>query len=528
MTAVAERSVGQLPLPARRMPFGLSRWVLVPTAVSVLNAVAFMFLRPGVNDLWAARARASAVRHGVGLTYWFSWFGGGSTPGNYSVISPYLSALLSAELVGALSAVAIVVLAAVLLRNTAHPTASTALAAVAGGINLWSGRVPFLLGTAFAVAALIAVKNQRRVPAALLTALSIASSPVSGAFLALGLAGSFVANRSHRTISATTIATVVVSLGVVGLMFGSPGPQHFSWGLCAESVGALVLFAFARPPENLRVVLWLSMFTALAMTVVPNGLGSNFGRMIWFCLPVAVVATSPRKAWIPLLLVSPILLSGANLTVTDLRDASNRIASVSYYTPLAKELDSISGLNNYRLEVVAEGAHAAYDALLNHAMLARGWETQEDNALNKTLMSRTLNATSYKIWLDNNSVGYVALPRSKVEKYPEFGLVAGGTLPYLKQIWSSADWTLYRVSQPTPIVAPPQSVLSFGQSQLVIRASCACTFSIRVRYSRYLRADPVTGRATSELADDGYGFTNITTPAPGDYVLHGSVINLFH
>jgi hypothetical protein len=501
--------------------------MLWPTAVAVLNAAAFLVVRPGVNDLWAARARASAVSHGVGLTYWFSWFGGGSTPGNYSVLSPYLSALLTAELVGALSAVAITLSSAVLLRGTRYPVAGTAVATVAAGINLWSGRVPFLLGTAFAVAALVAVRNQNRVAAGIITVLSIASSPVSGAFLALALAATFITAKPYRRISVTTLATIVVSLGVVGLAFGAPGPQHFSWQLFLEAIGALVLFLLARPPELLRCVIWLSMLTALAMWLIPNGMGSNFGRMIWFCLPVAVVATGGRKLWMSLLLVCPVLLSGANLTVSDLRGAGNPIASKWYYTPLARELDNISGLTSYRLEVVAEGAHAAYDALLDHAMLARGWETQEDNALNRTLKSSTLDATTYKIWLGNNSVGYVALPRSKPETYPEFALVSSGKLPYLHEVWKSPDWTLYRVSDPTPIVAAPQKILTYSQSKLILRATCACTFSVRIRYSRYLRADPVTGSGRATIVTDRSGYTSMTTSVPGDYVLHGTVTSLF-
>jgi hypothetical protein len=524
---VAERSVHRLPTFVRRPPLGLNRSVLWPAAVAVLNAAAFLVVRPGVNDLWAARARASAVSHGVGLTYWFSWFGGGSTPGNYSVLSPYLSALLTAELVGALSAVAITLSSAVLLRDTRYPVAGTAVATVAAGINLWSGRVPFLLGTAFAVGALIAVRNQKRVAAAVITVLSIASSPVSGAFLALALAATFITTKPYRRISITTLAAIVVSLGVVGLAFGAPGPQHFSWQLFLEAIGALLLFLIARPPELLRSVIWLSMLTALAMWLIPNGMGSNFGRMIWFCLPVAVVATGGRKLWMSLLLVSPVLLSSANLTVSDLRGAGNPIASKWYYTPLARELDKISGLTNYRLEVVAEGAHAAYDALLDHAMLARGWETQEDNALNRTLKSSTLDATTYKIWLGNNSVGYVALPRSKPEKYPEFALVSSGRLPYLHEVWKSPDWTLYRVSDPTPIVAAPQKVLTYSQSKLILRATCACTFSVRIRYSRYLRADPVSGSGRATVVTDRSGYTSMTTSVPGDYVLHGTVTTLF-
>lgn len=529
MTAVAERAVGQLPAPSRRALFRPPRWLLGLTAAAMVNGTLFMIIRPGVNDLWAARARASAVAHGVNLTYWFSWFGGGSTPGNYSVLTPYLCALLSAELVGALAALALTPLCAALLRGTRNPVAATGVATLAAGVNLWSGRVPFLLGSAFAVAALIEVRKKRRLRAGLATVLSIAASPVSGAFLALGLAGAFLVTRSHRAVSASTMATVVVSLGLVGLAFGNPGPQPFPWTLLAEAAGALALFLLARPADYLRAIIWLSMLTALVLAVIPNGLGANFGRMLWFCLPVAVVATSARRVWLALLLVAPVVLGGANLTVTDLRDSRQPVAEVSYYLPLANELDKLSGLDNHRLEVVAEGAHAAYDALLDHAMLARGWETQEDNALNKTLLSPTLDDTAYKIWLDNNSVGYVALPRSRAEVYPEYTLVASGSVPYLTQVWSDSSWRLFRVTDPTPIVAAPQQILQSGQSQMTIRVTCACTFSVRVRYSRYLRADPLRsqGQGAALVTDDGYGFTRLTTMAPGDYVLHGSVTSLF-
>ncbi len=390
MTAVAERSLGLLsspgvsdvPATSARLP----RFTPIPVAVAAINATAFFFLRPGVNDLWAARARASAVSHGVGLTYWFSWFSGGSTPGNYSVLTPYLSALISAELVGALAAVAITILTAFAVSDTAHPVAAVGVATFAAGVNLWSGRVPFLLGSAIAIAALLAVRRQRPVIAGLLTLIGILASPVSAAFLALGLVGIFIASPRYRKIRASTIVSTAFAFGLVALAFGTPGPQHFSWALCSEALGALILFMFARPPAYLRVMLWLSMATAVTVAVIPNGMGSNFGRMIWFCLPVLVVATTARRVWVALLLVCPVLLAGASMTVTDLRDASAPVAASAYYRPLGQELDSISGLTNYRLEVVAEGAHAAYDALLNHAMLARGWETQEDNALNPILL----------------------------------------------------------------------------------------------------------------------------------------------
>jgi len=505
----------------------------LPGLAAIVNAVAFMIIRPGVNDLWAARARANAADHGVGLTYWFSWFGGGSTPGNYSVLSPYLSALLTAELVGALAAVAITPLCALLLKDSRYPLAGVATASAAAGLNLWSGRVPFILGCAFAVAALIAVKAQRRVSAVALTLLSVLASPVSGAFLALGVAGSLIESKAHRAISATTIATVAVGFGLVALAFGTPGPEHFSYPLCAETVAGLVLFLFARPPAYLRTVIYLSIAAALVLTVVPNGMGSNFARMAWFVLPAAVLATSGRRLWIALLATVPVVLLGADGTVSDLRVAARPVSQTSYYKPLAAELDKLNGLANYRVEIVTRGAHAAYDALLDHAMLARGWETQEDNALNKTLLNPDLDATSYKVWLDNNSVGYVAVPSSKRDKSSEFNLVTSGALKFLTKVWSGLDWTLYRVADPIPIVAPPQNVLDYSQSHLTIRVPCVCTFSVRVRWSKFLRAqavpvDAVSSGVSARVFDDGYGYTSITTTAPGDYILRGSVTKIFH
>ena len=71
----------------------------------------FCVARPDVGDLQAALARESAARHGVGLTYWFKWFGGGSTPGNYSVITPTLSAWFGTVLVGVVATVAMTPLA---------------------------------------------------------------------------------------------------------------------------------------------------------------------------------------------------------------------------------------------------------------------------------------------------------------------------------------------------------------------------------------------------------------------------------
>ena len=490
MTAIAETLRGDMSLRRVGLARRFSSPAVPPTLLAAAGAIAFLIVHPAVGDLWAARARESAASHGVGLTYWFSWFGGGSTPGNYSVLTPYLSVLFGAALLGALATVAITPLCWRLVQGTNHAMAATWTATVVTGFSLWSGRIPFAVGTAVSVAALIAVRGRRPWPAALGTVLAVFTSPVSGAFIAFGLAGTLLTDRSYRLITATTIGATGLALGFVALVYGTPGPQGFrAWD--AGLVGAaLLVFLLARPPRALAVVVLLALAACPLLVVIPNGMGSNFERLVWICLPVAVVATAGVRAPLALLAVALAVGSGVRGTVTDVRIAEEPSAAVSYYSSLIGELDTLPDLNDYRVEVVNDGTHTAAFALLNHAALARGYETQADNALNPVLSSNTaLNPVSYRSWLDDNAVGYVALPTVAVHVNPEYRLVSTVPLPYLSPVWSDPAWTLMRVSRPSPIVAAPARMLDADQSNIVIDVPRSGQAHLRVRWSPYLRAD---------------------------------------
>lgn len=535
MTALVSAPPQRSLLPLRRLQ--VSPWTLAPAAFAAVNAVAFWLLRPDVNDLWAARARASAVSQGVGLFYWFGWFGGGSTPGNYSVLTPYACAWIGTELLAALSTVLAVVLCTVAVRDTRHPTAAAAVASVGLVINLWSGRVPFVFGAVFAVAAVIAVRYDRRLTAAGLTLVSILASPVLGAFVAVGLSGTFLCTRTknYRPIIAYPVLSAAAAIGAVAILFGTPGPEPFRALLLLELVGAHALLLLARPPDHIRITVWVSVLASIVLFLIPNGLGSNYARFVWFCLPVVVVALGATRLRYTVLAVIPILVGGGAGTVTDLLNAGKPVSSVNYYTALADRLDRIGNLENYRVEVVNHGAHAGYDALLGHASLARGWETQEDNALNAALNENPLSPVTYKVWLDNNAVGYVALPHASVHAYPEYTLVAEHRANYLQRIWHDENWELFRVAAATPIVANPARLVGHTQSSMTIEIPCACAVNIRVRWSKFLSADlqgaPAGGsRAPQDapevggrVTNDGTGWTTVTTTEPGRYTMRGSV-----
>jgi hypothetical protein len=141
------------------------------------------------------------------------------------------------------------------------------------------------------------------------------------------------------------------------------------------------------------------------------------------------------------------------------------------------------------------------------------------------LSDHDLDATKYKVWLDNNAVGYVAIARTDRKLTPEYKLVSQQRPHYLRSVWSNDKWTLYRVQSPNPIVPRPVTVTKFSQSQLVLHVPCACAFTVRVHKPQNLNAatTPPQGSDTepvhAKLQDDGYGWTTMTTSQPGDYTL---------
>ena len=74
-------------------------------------------------------------------------------------------------------------------------------------------------------------------------------------------------------------------------------------------------------------------------------------------------------------------------------------------------------------------------------------------------------------------------------------------------------------------------MISYSQAAMTIDVPCTCTTNLRIRWSQYLTAElerPDAGTSDAptiqaKLADDGSGWTTITTTAPGHYVLSGSL-----
>lgn len=497
--------------------------VLWPLAAAIGNGVAFALVRPDVGDLQAALARQSAAAHGVGLTYWFTWFGGGTTPGNYSVLTPYLSTVLGgAVLVGVLATIAIPPLAYRAFADTRYQLAGTWIATVTSGLNIWSGRVPFALGAAVALISVIGVRTRQPLLIVVGSVGTSLCSPVTGVFLTFGLAAAFFVEREHRKHLALACAACGITLVVVAIVFGNPGTQPYA--LIDGVLGAATALAMlaAQPAAGVRVALWCTAIAGPVLALIPNGLGSNFGRFPWICLPAAVIATASSRKLVAAISILPALGFCIGVTARDLVRANEPEASVAYYRPLIRTLKHLPQLQDYRVEVVQNpDVHTAAVALVDTVALAGGYETQAARDLNGLLDDPNLNSTRYEIWLLNNAVGWVAFDRRADADSAEYHLVRSGRLGYLHEVHRDSRWILYRFTRAVPIVALPERLISMSQADMTIDVPCACTFPVRVRYSKFLTAATSSGNQ-AQITDDGYGWTRVTTPAPGQYVFNGS------
>ena len=88
----------------------------------------------------------------------------------------------------------------------------------------------------------------------------------------------------------------------------------------------------------------------------------------------------------------------------------------------------------------------------------------------------------------------MALPHTALDyaSVDEGHLLLSG-VPGLRATWHNADWTLYRVTTPTPLVSGAR-VLDVGASEVTIEVPVAATVVLRLRWTPSLTVeDPDSG-----------------------------------
>ncbi len=476
------------------------------TITAALGLV-YVILAPPSPDLAAASYRSWLFSQS-GLTLWDNaWYGGHHLLA-YSLLAPGLGALLGPQLLAAISMTAATALFAALVAGR-FPERATRVAAlwfaVGVSIALLSSRVPFDLGLAIGLGALLAAQRGRRWLALVLTPLCSLASPVAGAFLALALLAWALAGP-RRAWPAALTAAALAPIGLLVIVFPEGGAQPFVASAFYPALAGVLLIGWFVPADQRELRIGVALY-ALAMIgayLVPTAVGGNADRLgALLCGPVAALVFlggSPARGRSRLLVVlAPLLLYWqANAPVADFAAAvSDPAVASAYYRPLLGELHALGvgfGGRPARIEVVPSADHWEARWVAPAVMIARGWERQLDTYRNGVLYdeSAPLTAGRYRAWLDEQAVSYVALPDSPLDYSARSealllrGRGPGGARPaYLREVWRSAHWRLFAVAGAAPLVQPPAVLTSVGHDSFTLSTPTPGRFTVRLHFTPY-------------------------------------------
>jgi hypothetical protein len=525
---------------------------------------AWLIVDPRTPDLAAAVYRLGLFRK-LGFVVWDEhWYAGHHLPG-YSLLFPPLASMLGLRLTCVL-AVLVSIACFERLARRAYGSAArwgAAAFAVAAVADVWIGRVAFAVGTALALAAVLAftrgpatgqpatrareaqVRATRAwtVLAAVLAAACAAASPVAGALLALAAVTYSLWTRSPRA-ALVLAAPALAVVAAAALLFPEGGTEPFPITSFAATVLVVIAFLWALPREEplLRLGGCVYLLACVLSLLVHSPVGSNIQRYavllagpLLLCAllsqrnavrregpravvrpsrrgegPRAVMRPSPVPAAAVLCLMA--VWVGWGPVRETLAVAGNESTRASYYAPVERFIAAQARTDGpARVEVPLTRSHWETALLAPSISLARGWEKQLDERYDAPLLARGLTASAYERWLRAQAVSYVALPDTPLDhsSAQEGRLIRRG-LPYLREVLAGAHWRIYAVAGATPLLSGPGRLTALGNDSFALHADAPGLFLVRMHYSRYLAL--VRGRGCVRPAPGGWTF--ISTPQP--------------
>ncbi|HEY2790778.1 MAG TPA: hypothetical protein VGJ28_00380, partial [Micromonosporaceae bacterium] len=443
--------------------------LLVAAGTALLLGIAYLLAPKMGTDLSAQVARANFFRaHGF-RPIDFRWYGGVNQLG-YSLTTPALMSVIGSRVLGVVASVIFAPAATyVLLRtNAPRPVLGGALFGIMAVGNIASGRITFAAGLAFATLAVAVVLSPAaRVPRLIavgaLAVLTTVTSPIAGLFLGLAaaawlLADAVWADRRFRRGPEFSTTLVMGGCAAVGLIpmqiFSDGGTEPFSAAQMRYNVAitlAVILIVPAYRVIRIAAVLTLALlFFAL---YVPTAIGSNSIRLpMLFAFPI-IVAYSQWRNWAIVLALMGIWWWQAPIVVGDITQAGSPETKAAFYQPLLGELSTLGTLG--RIEVVPLRDHWESSYVADEVPLARGWLRQVDTDRNPLFYtSKPVTAAQYGDWLRANAVQYVAYaPDQPLDVYARTEAAVVSAHPsYLREVWHSAQWQLFQVTDPEPFV----------------------------------------------------------------------------
>ncbi len=524
-----------------------TRRALEPVALCAVLALAYLVLAPASADLAAQEYRVGLFR-AEGLALWDGgWYGGHHTLG-YSLFFPPLGALLGAREAGALAALASTGLFAALAHGRWGDGARLGASWLGLGAGAWlfTGRLTFLLGVAVGLGSLLAAQRGRTVLALALAALCGLASPVAALFLALAGAAWAAAEwprkgtrrRSlgerpregpHRRslgersrpedaargsgLSLAAAALAPVLLLALAFPEGGSHPFQLRFLLPILAIAAAGVALLPREERMVRAGLVLYALAGIVLFVVETPVGGNATRLgALFAGPVLACALSGRRPVALALAALPLAWWQLYPPVRDVAKASGDPSTrAAFHRPLVEEIRRRGGPVG-RVEIPPLRNHAEARFVAPELPLARGWERQLDRLYGPLFYDGTLAPMTYRAWLEDNAVRWVAVADAPLDgaAEEEARLIARGP-GYLLPVWRDGNWRLYEVRGADSVVVGSAMLRGLDSDAVSLEAVGPGTTTVRVRFSPYWAV--VEGEGCVDRAPGGW--TRVQARRPG-------------
>jgi hypothetical protein len=425
------------------------------------------------------------------------------------------------RLVGAVATTASAGLLGLLLDRCAvlRPRAGAIAGAACLFANLLVGRVTFAVGTAVALSSLVAMTSAHKVRWLVLVigpVVTAAASPLAALFVALAGLAVLLRRPGCRAAVVLSVSGIVALAGSAWIGQEGQMPAPVDRELAGVLVCCIVVLVSASSVVRVGAVLTAGGLVLSLLIDTPVGMNALRLPAV-FAAPV-LLATSTRRLIVAVPAAALAVALVPPLTADDVSAIGEASNSRSYYVDLLAELDSVPLTGRVEIPPTLQRWEAVYVAA--SVPLARGWETQLDTGYNPLFFDAApLDATTYRSWLHDNAVQYVALPDAALAEAgrDEATLIKAG-LPYLHRVWTDAHWSLYAVARPTSTVTGAELVVQ-DATAVTFRAATPGPVTVRVRWSRWLT---LTGPAGC-LRDDAT-WTGIDVRQAGTYRLSSAVL----
>ena len=480
-----------------------------------LIALGIMLFGPPGGDE-AAHLYLTQTWDDHGWQFWDNyWYSGRYAQVNYSLLFYPFAALVGLGGAVALAVAGAAAAFAVLVRRRwpAHAMWPAAALAVLLPLGVVAGTYPFLMGLAFALAALAAVAHRRWAWAIVAVVRTGPAHPLALAFLAVVLGAIAASTRGWwRAPGAVGVAAAMLASGVLQALmlrgFSGEGAYYPFDPINAVAIAGFcaagLLLTRGLPDQRpLRAAFVGYGLLSAAAFVVSSPLGGNAQRLLLLMgvplllLPLSARGFRPRGVAVTVL--AGVLLWQALPAVGSWRTiAESRAQHEEFWYPVMAFIDA-NHRPGERVQVVATADNwEAFYLARRNVPLARGWFRQDDFPANEALYEDELTPQRYASWLRRTAVRYVLLPDDPLDwsARAEAELLRSGRSG-LRVAARLGGWTVFEFPDARPIATPADGirVLELNANSVTLSVQKPGTYRLRVRYTPYWHAEGVAACA---------------------------------